>query len=64
MWFRLKPGFHISQLNSDLLSGIAEGENNFRNTKVKTTGTSPMTIRPKGHRQKLFCLPFISFSQL
>ena len=30
---RLKPGFHISQFIGDLLSGIAEGENDFRNTK-------------------------------
>ena len=29
----LKPGFHISQFIGDLLSGIAEGENDFRNTK-------------------------------
>ena len=29
----LKPGFHISQLIGDLLSGIAEGENDIRNTK-------------------------------
>ena len=28
-----KPGFHISQFIGDLLSGIAEGENDFRNTK-------------------------------
>ena len=28
----LKPGFHISQFSGDLLSGIAEGENDFRNT--------------------------------
>ena len=29
----LKPGFHISQFTGDLLSGIVDGENNFRNTK-------------------------------
>ena len=29
----VKPGFHISQFIGDLLSGIAEGENDFRNTK-------------------------------
>ena len=31
--YKLKPGFHISQFIGDLLSGIAEGENDFRNTK-------------------------------
>ena len=31
--FVIKPGFHISQFIGDLLSGIAEGENDFRNTK-------------------------------
>ena len=30
----LKPGFHISQFIGDLLSGIAEGENDFRNTRI------------------------------
>ena len=29
----VKPGFHISQFIGVLLSGIAEGENDFRNTK-------------------------------
>ena len=29
----VKRGFHISQFIGDLLSGIAEGENDFRNTK-------------------------------
>ena len=28
-----KPGFDISQFIGDLLSGIAEAENDFRNTK-------------------------------
>ena len=31
--FFVKPGFHISQFIGDLLFGIVEGENNFRNTK-------------------------------
>ena len=29
----IKPGFHISELIGDLLSGIAKGENDFRNSK-------------------------------
>ena len=29
----IKPGFHISQFIGNLLSGIAKGENDFRNTK-------------------------------
>ena len=29
----IKPGFRISQFFGELLSGIAEGENDFRNTK-------------------------------
>ena len=32
--FKVKPGFHISQFIGDLLSGIAEGENDFRNTRI------------------------------
>ena len=29
----IKPGFHISQFIGDVLSGITEEENYFRNTK-------------------------------
>lgn len=29
-----KPGFRISLFIGDLLSGITEGKNNFRNTKI------------------------------
>ena len=31
--YEVKPGFHVSQFIGDLLSGIAEGENDFRSTK-------------------------------
>ena len=45
-----KPGFHISQFIGDLLSGIAEGENDFRNTK-DFIHRWPPTIRPQVHRR-------------
>ena len=43
----LKPGFHTSQFIGDPLSRIAEGENDFRNTK-NFIHCCPPTIRPQG----------------
>ena len=47
---RLKPGFQISQFIGDLLSGITEGENDFRNT-MDFIYHWLLTIRPQGHHQ-------------
>ena len=46
----VKPGFHISQFIGDLLSGIAEGKNDFRNTK-DFIHRWPPTERSQGHRR-------------
>ena len=47
---RLKPGFQISQFIGDLLSGITEGENDFRNT-MYVIHRWLLAIRPQGHHQ-------------